>query len=331
MNDSSSSPRPSMTRRRFLACTAGAATAAALASLPGFRAGSAFAAEQNDRIAKLLNGAIEFHVHPAPDGMTPRKVDMFEVLKDAKSANMRAVVLKDKSCGTGGFAVLANKHGNGAQGIGAITLDASVGGLNAAAVEIEAALGSKVIWMPTYSAQNDPTKKKTDRDKRFNSITIIDDSGKLRPETRDILEIAKAKDMVVCSGHVSRQEVFALVDGCREMGLKKYTVTHPLTRSVGTSMLTEDQVALARKGAIIEHTWLATMPKHGNRPPSDFTQAIRAVGVERCLMCSDFGQVHNPTPLEGYTLMLAGLIEQGFKDAELIRMTRTNPGWLLGL
>jgi hypothetical protein len=336
MDSSSDRPKTGMTRRRFLACTAGAATAAALASLPAVPGGQAAVPaapgpETDERVARLLHGAIEFHVHPAPDGLTPRKADMVEVLRDAASAGMRAVVMKDKSCGTGGFAQLANKHGWGTLAVGALTLDAGVGGFNPEAVEIELALGSKVLWMPTYSARNDPTKKKTERDRRLHDLTVLGDDGKLKPEVLEILGMAKAGGMVVSTGHLSRAEVFAVIQACAAMGVERMTVTHPLTRSVNTRLSTEDQVALARLGAVMEHVWVAAMPKHDNLPPSDYTAAIRAVGVDRCLVATDFGQVHNPTPLEGFRLMLSTLLKEGFTEPELERMVKTNPARLLGL
>jgi hypothetical protein len=136
----------------------------------------------DERIKQLLSGAIEFHVHFGPDGLTKRKNDAFELLRDAKSVGMQAVVLKNKSIGTGAIAQLANKYANGSLAIGAITLDISVGGFNPRAVEIEAAMGSKVVWMPTFSAQNDPTHKKTEKERKQNNLTIFDQNGNISPK-----------------------------------------------------------------------------------------------------------------------------------------------------
>jgi hypothetical protein len=286
---------------------------------------------QDEIIRSLLAGAVEFHFHPDPDGTTPRKVDVFEALRQAKSAGMRAMVLKDKSCGTGAIAQLANKYADGVTAVGAITLDKSIGGLNPEAVEIEAALGSKVVWMPTYSAQNDPTKKKTDKGVKRYNLTILDGSGELLPEVNEIIEIVKERDMVLATGHISKKESFALIKATASRGLKKMVVTHPLNINVRTRMTVEEQITLSRMGAYIEHTWVATMPKHDQLPFSDFTQAIQAVGVDKCIVATDFGQVHNPTPLEGFRLMLAGLLQEGFSAGELAIMVKDNPVRLLGL
>jgi hypothetical protein len=286
---------------------------------------------QDEIIRSLLAGAVEFHFHPGPDGTTPRKVDAFEALREAKSAGMRAMVLKDKSCGTGAIAQLANKYADGVTAVGAITLDTSIGGLNPEAVEIEATLGSKVVWMPTYSAQNDPTKKKTDKGVRRYNLTILDDNGELLPGVNEIIEIVKERDMVLATGHISKKESFALIKAAASRGLKKMVVTHPLNINVRTRMTVEEQKTLSQMGAYMEHTWVATMPKHDHLPHNDCTQAIRAVGVAKCIAATDFGQVHNPAPLEGFRLMLAGLLKEGFSAGEVAVMVKDNPAKLLEL
>jgi Family of unknown function (DUF6282) len=198
-------------------------------------------------------------------------------------------------------------------------------------VEIEAALGSKVVWMPTYSAQNDPTKKKTEQGVKRYTLTILDGNGALLPEVTEIIEIVINHDMVLATGHLSKKETFALIEAAARRGLKKMAVTHPLTINVNTRLTVEEQIALSRMGAYMEHTWVATMPKHDHLPFSDYTVAIRAVGVANCLVATDFGQVHNPTPLEGFRLMLASLLQEGFSAEELAIMVKDNPAKLLGL
>jgi hypothetical protein len=285
----------------------------------------------DETIKQLLSGAIEFHVHFAPDGMTQRKNDAFELLRDAKSAGMRAVVLKNKSIGTGALAQLANKYAGGALAIGAITLDTSTGGFHPEAVAIEAAMGSKVVWMPTFSAQNDPTHKKTEKERKRNTLTVLDKNGKLLIEVVEIIEIIKDNDMVLATGHLSKKEIFVLIEAAVGMGIKKLVVDHPLTKHVGTGLSIDDQIALSKMGASIEHCWCASMPKNGNVPPGDFAEAIRAVGVEKCILSTDFGQVHNPTPLEGFRMMLSSLLQEGFSKEELERMVKHNSAELLGL
>lgn len=287
--------------------------------------------ELNNTIRGLLKNAVEFHVHFAPDGLTKRKNDAFELLKEAKSVGMRAVVLKNKSFGTGAIALLANKYCDGARAIGGITLDSSVGGLNPEAVAIEAAMGSKIVWMPTYSSKNDPNHMNTKKQKIRNSISIVDTEGILLPEIIEILGIIKENEMILATGHISRNEIFILFKTAIEMGITRLVVNHPLTPSVGTRLSIEDQIILSKMGAYMDHCWVATRPKHSRLPISDYVTAIKAVGVDKCIMSTDFGQVHNPTPLEGFRDMVQGLLEEGFTIEELEQMIKQNPAQLLDL
>lgn len=285
----------------------------------------------NNTIRNLLKDAVEFHVHFAPDGLTARKNDAIELLKEAKSVGMKAVVLKNKSFGTGAIAQLANKHCDVALAIGGITLDSSVGGLNPEAVAIEAAVGSKVVWMPTYSAKNDPNHMNTEKQKIRNSISIMDKTGQLKPEVVEILDIIKENNMILATGHISRDEIFTLFETAVEKGIEKLVVNHPLTPSVGTRLSIADQKKLSEMGAYMDHCWVATMPKHSKLPVSDYVEAIREVGVDKCIMSTDFGQIHNPTPLEGFQTMVDTLLQEGFTVEELEQMIKVNPAKMLEL
>jgi hypothetical protein len=285
----------------------------------------------NENIKILLQGAVEFHVHFAPDGLTKRKIDAFELLREAKSVGMHAIVLKNKCFGTGAIAQIANKYNDGALAIGGITLDASVGGLNPEAVSIEAELGSKIVWMPTYSAQNDPTQKKNEKQKMTNNISLLDQNKKLVQQVFEIMEIIKENNMILATGHISRDEIFILFEAAQKIGIEKLVVNHPLTPSVGTRLTIEDQIELARMGAYMDHCWVATMPKHSQVPIDDYVKAIRAVGVDKCIFSTDFGQIHNPNPLEGFQAMVNSLLEHGFSMEEIQIMVKDNPKLLLDL
>jgi microsomal dipeptidase-like Zn-dependent dipeptidase len=58
---------------------------------------------------------------------------------------------------------------------------------------------------------------------------------------------------------------------------------------------------------------------------------IRKIGPESCILSSDLGQVGNALPPDGFGAFLAALRSRGFSDAEIARMSKQNPGRLLGL
>src|SRR5215472_10265298 len=84
--------------------------------------------------AQTLNGAIDMHAHSDPDG-TARSIDAIDLAKLAKSRGMRAIVLKNHYEPTASLAYIVRKEVPGIEVFGGISLDLTVGGVNAAAVE----------------------------------------------------------------------------------------------------------------------------------------------------------------------------------------------------
>ena len=55
------------------------------------------------------------------------------------------------------------------------------------------------------------------------------------------------------------------------------------------------------------------------------------VGMDNCLIFSDFGQTVNPTPVEGYKMFLASLLAVGLNEKDIKKAACFNPIRLLGL
>ena len=49
------------------------------------------------------------------------------------------------------------------------------------------------------------------------------------------------------------------------------------------------------------------------------------------ILTTDFGQAENPSPVEGMRRYIREMLEFGFNQNEIERMTRTNPAELLGI
>src|ERR1700677_1543472 len=113
-----------------------------------------------------LAGAIDIHVHCAPDSV-PRKIDAIDLAKMAKSRGMRGLVLKNHYEPTASLAYVVRKVVPGLEVFGGVDLNLSVGGMNPSAVEHMAATTGgfgRFVWMSTldseqqvrYSKQNRP-------------------------------------------------------------------------------------------------------------------------------------------------------------------------------
>src|SRR6266566_3669226 len=103
-----------------------------------------------------LKGIVDIHTHGDPDSV-PRKIDVLELARLAKSEGMRAIVLKNHYAPTAQLAYIVRQVVPGIEIYGAIALNRSVGGVNPAAVEQAAAFKGKylrIVWMPTFDAEN---------------------------------------------------------------------------------------------------------------------------------------------------------------------------------
>jgi hypothetical protein len=267
------------------------------------------------------------HIHHGPDPRVERRADALEIAQQARDVGMRAIVLKSHEHPTAPVAYVVNKIVKEILVAGSICLDIEVGGLNAFALEASAKLGAKVVWMPTFSSANDMKIN----GRNGNGITILDSDGKLVPVVDDILDIVNSYRMVLASGHISALETFALVDRAIEKGVANIVITHPLWPRGGAKLNIAQQKQLADKGTVIEHCFANTMPFPDRIDPMVMVEAIKAVGVERCIMTTDFGQSYNPSPADGMRMAIATMLKCGLSEKELELLIKVNPSRILGL
>jgi microsomal dipeptidase-like Zn-dependent dipeptidase len=87
----------------------------------------------------------------------------------------------------------------------------------------------------------------------------------------------------------------------------------------------------AKEGAFIEFVYNEVIGPRSVVSLADCAAAIRAVGIDHCVLSSDLGQPHNPLHLEGLEILFAELRKEGFAVADIERMSKQNPAELLGL
>jgi microsomal dipeptidase-like Zn-dependent dipeptidase len=86
----------------------------------------------------------------------------------------------------------------------------------------------------------------------------------------------------------------------------------------------------AAAGAYLEFTYLALIPP-ARSTIEDYAAAIRAVGPEHCVIASDLGRAGDPLHPDGLVTFFRLLLKQGFTQADIDRMSKTNPAQVLGL
>jgi hypothetical protein len=104
---------------------------------------------------RSLKGGIDPHVHSGPS-IAPRALDHLDLVRQMSEAGFAAVVTKDHDySGVATAALIKNHHPELHTKIfSGIVLNNVVGGINPYAVEHTAAMGGKIVWMPTLAAEN---------------------------------------------------------------------------------------------------------------------------------------------------------------------------------
>lgn len=275
---------------------------------------------------RLVEGAVDIHVHFAPDPRVERRGNAIEIAHQAARMGMQALVLKSHEYPTQPVAYTVSQIVPGITLIGGVALDVEVGGLNPRAVEATANMGGRVVWMPTSSAQADRRHQGSG-----GGIGLLDDNGRLLPEVYAILDLIRDHDMVLATGHISTLESMVLVSEARQLGVNRVVVTHATTSAFWTGMTPEDMKTLAGMGAFIEHCLHVMMPLTYRMPPRDLVDVIRTIGTEHCIVSTDFGQDFHPMPAEGLRMGIATLLKAGLDEVELGMLVKDNPARLLGL
>jgi hypothetical protein len=158
-------------------------------------------------------------------------------------------------------------------------------------------------------------------------VPVVDAAGALLPEALEVLDVVARHGLVLCTGHIGRDEVFRLVEAAAERGIADIVVTHPEFPSQAISP--DDQVELAAMGALMERAF--TTPHTGKAPWERVFEATRAVGPERTVLATDLGQLSNPPVEDGLALMADAFLAAGFTEDEVRTMAVANTRRLAGL
>jgi hypothetical protein len=298
-------------------------------------------AERVDRrIDRLLQGGIDPHVHSGPS-IAARALDHVELLRAASEVGFAAVVTKDHDYSGVMTAALINRHFPEltTKLYSSIVLNNVVGGVNPFAVEHTAAMGGRIVWMPTLAAENhlrweNATGRthpaSTDRMRHAVGIPVLYADKTVRDDVKEVLDIIAKNDMVLASGHLHVSETWLVFEEAQRRGVKRLVLTHP-EEIVDASM--NDVQGLAAMGAFVEHSLCMFLEgsKFKIAGGEELRKYIEAAGVDQTVMCSDLGQVGAFSPLEGFRRGIKLCIDLGYDDEQIRKMFSLNAARMLGI
>lgn len=295
----------------------------------------------DDRVVRILEGAVDLHVHPAPSPL-PRRIDAREAGELAGEAGFEAIVVKSHHHSTV-MDVLAlgepGGNGSGARVHGGIALNSAVGGLNPHAVDLALKMGGRIVWFPTIASPQHIAHHRAHPDLKFpklavklqpeEPIDVLGDDGQLKPEVDRILESIAEADAILASGHMAPASITAVFEAARDKGVRRMLVNHPnfvieasyddARHWVGLGALIEHSLCMYDDDSAFYHWDLETLLKW-----------IEAVGAEHSTLGSDLGQMANPLPTDSFRKIVTGLLDRGMPERDVRRMVADNPRQLLG-
>lgn len=299
--------------------------------------------QPSGRARELVRGAYDVHIHVAPDVMR-RRIDDVDLAGRFAEAGLAGFVLKSHYVPTAERAAVVRKARPGIDALGAVTLNASVGGMNPIAVEIAGRGGAKVVWLPTVDSSNQRRCQATEPEgatppmwaqlqddlraagMAADPVEVLDADGAVTEPTRQVLRLIAKHDMALATGHLHQDESAGVIDAAVEEGVRRIVVTHPEFTSQRIGV--ERQQALAAKGALLERCF--TTPYTGKVAWDVWFHNIRETGPAHSVLSSDLGQPFNPPVEDGLALCADYLLEAGFTDDEIRTMAVHNSRWLVG-
>lgn len=293
------------------------------------------------RIDRLLEGAIDPHVHSGPS-IASRALDHLELLQQASEAGFAAVVTKDHDYSGVMTAELIRRHHPELKTkiFSSIVLNNVVGGFNPYAVEHTAAMGGKIVWMPTLAAENHlrwqaQTERihpaSTEKMRPAVGIPVLEaDQKTIRDDVKEVLDVIARNDMVLASGHLHISETWLIFEEAKRRGVGRMVLTHP-EEIVEASL--NDVKGIAAMGAFVEHSLCMFLEgsKFKIADGEDLRRHIESAGVEQTIMCSDLGQVGAFSPLDGFRRGVKLCLDLGFSDAQIRQMFSRNAARMLGI
>jgi len=288
-----------------------------------------------ESVIELLQGAVDIHVHAAPDPEIDVGWDQLEVAKKATDIGMGALVFKAHTIPTAATAMFVQKAVNdyGAmvqkkpvKVFGGVTLNYYQGGLNPAAVEMCAQLKGKIVWLPSHDSAHHHRVMGIP-----GGIELLDDNDKPRKELYEIMKIVAENDMILDPCHAGTKQRFVIIQEAKKLGVRKFVITHP---NWNVTKATHEQMAeMGKMGAYIGLFMYGDVPNFNNPKcdPMEMFDIIKTVGVDHIVLASDLGTVVNMPPWEGMKLFIRILLAYGVSRADIRRMCKENSSWLLNV
>jgi hypothetical protein len=206
--------------------------------------------------------------------------------------------------------------------------------------------GVSAVWMPVFRSANtlskvggppiwwggstDPKEWSDplpwDQALRVGAYTL-DEGGRLKPEYKEIFRMVADRDVMVSFAHGTHEEIYAMAEEVRNLGITKAVIDHPFSPFIDLSL--EQMRELASAGVHLNFTYDEISPLLGVNP-ADMCRTIQELGTDHVTLSSDAGEPLFPNTVEALRLLRAHMHAFGLTEDEVDMVSSVNPGKLLG-
>ena len=289
---------------------------------------------QDDSSDSLLAGVCDIHLHCLPDSR-PRCIDELSLAKQAKQAGYRGLMYKSNDWSCHDRASLIRQILPDFEVFGSLCMN-RVHGDKVNVYAAEQALkttGSlcRCIWMPTLSSV---WQHQCDKLPGL-GIPVLDRQDHVLPEVIRVMELCAEADIIFATGHSSPRESLILARKAKEIGIRKFVVTH--VNSLIWKMTRGQILQAVDLGAFVEYCYLPRLwgpgtgnPQFEHQSREEFLNYVQTV-PERSFISTDLGQLGNPNPIDGMRACIRELLDAGIPQKNIDCMVRHIPAFLIGL
>jgi hypothetical protein len=291
--------------------------------------------------AALLEMAFDVHVHGQPDvvpGLQLRGNDA-ETMRLARGYGISGWVLKSHLWLTTDRARLLQEQaaGLGFTIYGSVTLNPVMGGLAATVVELAAAHGARVVFLPTWGSAADVARdgyiarllgEAAPSFRAYstaNAISLLRADGRLSGAATEVIDACRSLGLALATGHASHAESRAVAEYCARTG-QRLLITHPLHYAAAAELRVFTEL-----GAYVEFCNGPLLHPDGHLTIRDVHDAITAIGTDRTVLSTDAFSRWAPPQPECLRMFAEQLAYLGWSPGDLHRMLAVNPRAFLGL
>lgn len=290
---------------------------------------------------ELIRGALDLHVHGQPDvsRALPNRGPDVAVARLAQAYGIRGWGLKSHLWPTMDRAAALQEQFDPDEFLvlGSITLNPPTGGVDPAPVELAAAHGARIVFLPTWGSAADVARggyipmllgraaPAFEAYQQAHPISVIDGDGRLTGAMTDVMDVCADLGLLLATGHVSLDETRAIAERAAENGTP-LLVNHPLHYAKDRPEVMRELAAL---GAFIEFSSAPIIHPDSHFTVKEVFQAIESVGPAQTVLTTDVFSRWVPPEPEALRMFAEQLRYLGSTPDDLRRMLVENPRTML--